>query len=169
MNKIRKSNLFVFVVSVLSVLFMASFVRPSSNTVEAYSEAPSASPVAVVIDAADDYGQHAPRPNACRTYLWGGYDMADGVVCKGAAPKAVSFEPESTVVVAPPATVVVVAPPVVVVDTPVQENTCTNANPGNTKCKGQAGEDPNGKGTMPEDNTGGNGNGQHGNQGKGKK
>jgi hypothetical protein len=47
------------------------------------------------------------------------------------------------------------------------EKPCDNSNPGNLKCKGNSGEDPNGSGTMPQDNTGGNGNGQHGNQGTG--
>lgn len=51
-------------------------------------------------------------------------------------------------------------PPVI-----TKEDKCTAGNPGNHKCKGNAGEDPNGKGTMPADST--NGNGQHGNQGQG--
>lgn len=50
--------------------------------------------------------------------------------------------------------------PIVTVDpTPAPEATCDNANPGNDKCKGNAGEDPNGKGTMILD-----GIGVHGNQ-----
>jgi hypothetical protein len=47
------------------------------------------------------------------------------------------------------------------------EQPAANGNPGNTKCVGNAGEDPNGRGTMPNDNAGGNGNGEHGNQGEG--
>jgi hypothetical protein len=42
-----------------------------------------------------------------------------------------------------------------------------DGNPGNTKPVGNAGENPNGRGTMPLDNAGGNGNGEHGNQGNG--
>lgn len=42
---------------------------------------------------------------------------------------------------------------------------CTHGNPGNKKCKGNAGENPNGRGTMDNDSS--DGNGQHGNQGKG--
>jgi hypothetical protein len=56
----------------------------------------------------------------------------------------------------------------VIEDTPVieeQENT-GNGNPGNIKDVGNAGENPNGNGTMPNDNAGGNGNGEHGNQGE---
>jgi hypothetical protein len=46
---------------------------------------------------------------------------------------------------------------------PVQPE--TSGNPGNTKDVGNAGENPNGRGTMDNDNAGGNGNGEHGNQG----
>jgi hypothetical protein len=79
-------------------------------------------------------------------------------------------------VVLPP---VVVIPPVVVTP-PTQEpggeipgedqpegNAPANGNPGNVKDVGHAGEDPNGQGTMPQDNAGGNGNGEHGSQGQG--
>jgi hypothetical protein len=53
----------------------------------------------------------------------------------------------------------------VVTEPPATEEPCENGNPGNLKCVGNAGEDPNGHGTMPEDNAGGDGNGEHGNQG----
>ncbi|SRR5258706_3046083 len=59
----------------------------------------------------------------------------------------------TTVVIVPPV-VVVIVPPVVV---PPVTHTCNHANPGNKKCKGNAGEDPNNKGTMPTDSTDGNG------------
>lgn len=58
-----------------------------------------------------------------------------------------------------PAPVVVVVPVVV-----ITSETCNNANPGNHKCVGNAGEDPNGKGTM-DDDAPVTGNGEHGNQG----
>lgn len=53
-------------------------------------------------------------------------------------------------------------------DTPKENKPADSlGNPGNTKGVGHAGENPNGKGTMPLDNAGGNGNGEHGNQGQG--
>ncbi len=56
-------------------------------------------------------------------------------------------------------------------NTPSVDNTPTvesdKGNPGNIKGVGNAGENPNGKDTMPIDNAGGNGNGEHGNQGQG--
>ena len=57
----------------------------------------------------------------------------------------------------------VVDPPVVVPDTDKPADTCGNGNPGNHKCVGNAGEDPNHKDTMDNDST--DGNGEHGNQG----
>lgn len=51
------------------------------------------------------------------------------------------------------------------VDKPAPKSTCEHGNPGNKKCKGNAGENPNSKGTMPKDST--DGNGEHGNQGTG--
>lgn len=71
-------------------------------------------------------------------------------------PIIVPQEPETPVVVPTPETP----------ETPA-EDTCEHGNPGNTKCVGNAGEDPNGAGTMPQDNAGGGGNGEHGNQGQG--
>lgn len=58
-------------------------------------------------------------------------------------------------------------PPTNTPEPPATEKPCDKGNPGNTKCVGNAGEDPNGKGTMPNDNAGGNGNGATGNQGEG--
>lgn len=71
--------------------------------------------------------------------------------------------PTTTIPTTPPPTTT--PPPPVV--TPTPEDTCEGGNPGNIKCVGNAGEDPNGAGTMPLDNAGGNGNGEHGNQGQG--
>jgi hypothetical protein len=50
-------------------------------------------------------------------------------------------------------------------ETPATEEPA--GNPGNLKDVGNAGENPNGRGTMDNDNAGGNGNGEHGNQGEG--
>ena len=75
-------------------------------------------------------------------------------------------EPVEPPVVTPPT----VTPPTVTpptVEPPVTPEDTAKGNPGNTKSVGNAGEDPNGKGTMPLDNAGGNGNGEHGNQGQG--
>jgi len=51
------------------------------------------------------------------------------------------------------------------VSTPEPVAQSTQGNPGNAKSVGNAGENPNGKNTMPLDNAGSNGNGEHGNQG----
>jgi len=83
--------------------------------------------------------------------------------------------PVVEIITTPEAPVVVVTPepteepePIVIVTPPTEEeDTCDSGNPGNTKCVGNPGEDPNGRGTMPQDNAGGNGNGEHGNQGQG--
>jgi hypothetical protein len=59
----------------------------------------------------------------------------------------------------------VVNPPAndpIIVEVPADDNL---GNPGNLKDVGHAGENPNDKDTMPIDNAGGNGNGEHGNQG----
>lgn len=81
--------------------------------------------------------------------------------------------PTTTAVVVP---ITTPAPTLPVVETPVvvdptvvvvEDDTCDNANPGNLKCVGNAGENPNGKDTMPLDSGSLEGNGQHGNQGKG--
>jgi hypothetical protein len=57
----------------------------------------------------------------------------------------------------------IITPVIIVTVTPAEE-TCKSANPGNLKCVGKAGEDPNGKGTMPNDST--DGNGKQGNKGR---
>lgn len=57
--------------------------------------------------------------------------------------------------------------PVPTQEPPIIVDNKSTGNPGNTKDAGHAGEDPNGRGTMPLDNAGGNGNGEHGNQGQG--
>lgn len=73
--------------------------------------------------------------------------------------------------VSTPAPIVTTAPNTpVVTPTPVVHDTPAPAvsdkgNPGNVKGVGNAGENPNGRDTMPLDNAGGNGNGEHGNQG----
>lgn len=74
---------------------------------------------------------------------------------------------DTTVVVVDPPTTTIIDPPVIIVIEPPAEEGCGHGNTGNTKCVGNAGEDPNGKGTMDNDNAGGNGNGEHGNQGEG--
>lgn len=112
---------------------------------------------------------HCEKPGV----LYGAVDYAKLV--KVRATKAII--PTTTIVtVDVPVTVTPTPPtetPVVVVVTPeptqppVEEETCESGNPGNLKCVGNAGEDPNGAGTMDNDNAGGNGNGQHGNQGEG--
>jgi hypothetical protein len=57
--------------------------------------------------------------------------------------------------------------PVITPEVPSTPEPSNAGNPGNTKNVGNAGENPNGRGTMDNDNAGGNGNGQHGNQGEG--
>jgi len=47
-------------------------------------------------------------------------------------------------------------------DASPQPEGCDGGNPGNLGCNGNAGEDPNGRGTMDDDST--DGNGEHGNQ-----
>ena len=130
--------------------------------------------ISVSLPVVNDYGHHNERPDACRTYRFGGSDMSDGDSCgiKGSkATPVVAVEApvvQQSSAVAVQASVAVVENPVVAVVVVVKDaDTCTNANPGNTKCKGKAGEDPNGKGTMAVDNAGGGGNGAHGNQGQG--
>jgi hypothetical protein len=61
----------------------------------------------------------------------------------------------------------VVTPPVITPEVPSTPEPSNAGNPGNTKDVGNAGENPNGRGTMDNDNAGGNGNGEHGNQGEG--
>ena len=131
------------------------------------------------------------RSNACRTYHLFGHEKTrdmrgetDGEYC--GLGTIVMLDTESTDGNADvPTAAVVVADSdvpvsdVVIVDTessdtptndtpadPADNDECAKGNPGNLKCVGNAGENPNGKDTMPADNTGGNGNGQHGNQGE---
>jgi hypothetical protein len=61
----------------------------------------------------------------------------------------------------------VVTPPVITPEVPSTPEPSNAGNPGNLKDVGNAGENPNGRGTMDNDNAGGNGNGEHGNQGEG--
>jgi hypothetical protein len=115
----------------------------------------------------------------------------DGLLCQIDKPAAKSHDsipatsdiPGTSVLIRlPDDTTMTVDVPTVIVDTPaetpvvdvpaddVPEVTPPAAddnlgNPGNTKDVGHAGENPNGQGTMDDDNAGGNGNGEHGNQG----
>lgn len=36
---------------------------------------------AISLPVVNDYGHHSERPDACRTYRFGGYDMSDGEEC----------------------------------------------------------------------------------------
>jgi hypothetical protein len=81
-----------------------------------------------------------------------------------ATPEPPAVEPP---VIVPTQEPPVVTPPVITPEVPSTPEPSNAGNPGNTKDVGNAGENPNGRGTMDNDNAGGNGNGEHGNQGEG--
>lgn len=136
-------------------------------------------------DVASTYamGAGTGRHNGCHTYnVWGHEsEVIDAVFCGMPADDGKQKKSEDN----SPAPVVVTESPSVapapeeekspVVETPNNDpapmpeekpsDTCDNGNPGNKKCVGKAGEDPNGRGTMPLDSA--DGNGEHGNQGQG--
>jgi hypothetical protein len=81
-----------------------------------------------------------------------------------ATPEPPTVEPP---VIVPTQEPPVVTPPVITPEVPSTPEPSNAGNPGNTKNVGNAGENPNGRGTMDNDNAGGHGNGEHGNQGEG--
>jgi hypothetical protein len=81
-----------------------------------------------------------------------------------ATPEPPAVEPP---VIVPTQEPPVVTPPVITPEVPSTPEPSNAGNPGNLKDVGNAGENPNGRGTMDNDNAGGNGNGEHGNQGEG--
>jgi hypothetical protein len=79
-------------------------------------------------------GAHDPRPDACRTYAFGGYDATDGVACEAVYYRAVvKVVVDATTTITPVTPVVVVnTPPVVVVppvvDISTKKQHCNNGN-----------------------------------------
>jgi hypothetical protein len=164
MNTQRKSYLFEAILVVLAVVVIAFFSITRFPAVGAESVSPVRYFAGSDCIADKAIGDFYPRgQNSSHCEVGAGY----------AAPEHESWHYEritrpvvtTSTHAEKDTTVVVVTAPIVTVDAPivVTTTTCTNANPGNKKCTGGAGEDPNGKGTMPADST--DGNGEHGNQG----
>jgi len=169
MNTDRKSYLFEAVLIVLAVVVIAFFSITRFPVVDAASG--TYSPVhyfagsdCIADKAIGDFYPRGQNSSHCEV---GAGDAAPEHeswhyerITRPVVTTSTHAEKNTTVVVVVTTAVVTVDAPVVVVT-----STCTNANPGNKKCKGHAGEDPNGKGTMPLDSGSLTGNGEHGNQG----
>ena len=189
----RKVGAFVMFVVLCVVALMGAYYNTVPSTVEAADDVFSGkyalvhgtvAHVAPAHSNAVDMGASHAYPDACRTYyMWapmGGIESIYGIACDSDVVRTHKQEDEIVVVSIPQVAepiivapveepvvvedpIVVVDPPVVVPDTDKPADTCGNGNPGNHKCVGNAGEDPNHKDTMDNDST--DGNGEHGNQG----